>query len=138
MALVWYRDAKIARVRLAPDDGESRHVYADYCYRDDGHLARLRPTPRVERKCEPTTHYQCSYVLRVERLYPPEGPALTTFAYSDGAGFVNGVPYSPADAIREQSLQPERTELIYLPMTWPEYTNVEDLPFNELLYATSK
>src|SRR5271169_1743288 len=137
VALVWYREAKIARVRLAPDDAESRHVYVDYCYRDDGHLARLRPMPRVERKGEPN-RYQCSYVLRLERLYPPEGPALTTFAYSDGAGFVNGLlPYLPG-IIDEPWLLPEHTVFTYPPMTWPEYNNVADLPFNELLYATSR
>ena len=137
VSLVWYRDAKIARVRIAPDDGESRHVYVDYCYREDGQLARLRPTPRVERKCEPN-QYQCSYVLRLERLYPRDGPALTTFAYFDGAGFVRGLlPYHPG-IIDEPWLLPERTVFVYAPMTWPEYTNVADLPFNDLLYATAR
>ena len=141
VALVWYRDAKIAHVRVAPDDRENSRVYVDYCYRNDGRLARLRPTPRVQRNCDPSG-YQCKYVLRLERLYPADGPVLTMFGYFDGEGFVkgqpfDGVPYFPG-ILNGPWLSPEHTELVYLPITWPEYANIADLPFSGLSYATLK
>src|SRR5271169_2779801 len=61
VALVWYQDAKIVRVAISPNDDESPRVYADYCYRQDGTLARLRSVPSVRRKCEPNRN-QCTSV----------------------------------------------------------------------------
>jgi hypothetical protein len=134
VALVWYRDAKIVRVAIAPNDGEKPQLYADYCYRQDGTLARLRSMPRVQRSCE-QNRYQCSLVLRQERWYLPEEPVLKTFGYLEGVGYVNGA--TPAlGAIDDESLQPERTVETFVPMNWPEYRRVTDLPFSDLLYAT--
>lgn len=118
MALVWYRDAKIVRVAISPDDDESPRVYADYCYRQDGTLARLRSVPSVRQKCEPDRS-QCTLVRREERFYPLEGPVLKTFGV-DGA----------------EPLLAERIVETLVPMKWPEYLHVTDLPFSELLYAT--
>jgi hypothetical protein len=135
VALVWYRDAKIVRVAIAPnDDGQKPEVYADYCYRQDGSLARLRSMPSVQRNCE-RNRYQCSLVVRQVRVYPPEGPVLRIFGYLDGVGYVTGMAPS-LEAIGEESLQPERTVVTFVPMKWPEYRHVADLPFSELLYAT--
>ena len=116
VALVWYRDAKIVRVEISPNDAESPKVYADYCYRQDGTLARLRSVPSVRRKCEPNG-YQCTVVLRGGRLYPPKGPVVTT--------------YGPTG---EEPLPAERIVETFVPMEWPEYLHVTDLPFSELLY----
>jgi hypothetical protein len=136
VALVWYGDAKIVRAAIAPNDGESPQVFADYCYRRDGSLARLRSMPSMQRNCE-QNRYQCSLVLRQERLYSSEGLLLTTFRYLDGFGYVNGIKPS-LGAIDEESLQPERTVVTFAPTKWPEYLHVADLPFNELLYAASR
>ena len=128
MARVWYRDAKIVRVEISPNDDESPRVYADYCYRQDGTLARLRSVPSVRRKCEPN-RYQCALVLREVRLYPPEDQVLTTYGVDlrlneDGA------------LIEQESAGAERIVETFVPMKWPEYRHVTDLPFSELLYAT--
>jgi hypothetical protein len=80
VALVWYRDAKIVRVAIAPNDGEKPQIYADYCYRQDGTLARLRSMPRVQRSCE-QNRYQCGLVLRQERWYLPEEAVLKTIPW---------------------------------------------------------
>ena len=136
VALVWYRDARIVRVALAPNDGEKPQVYADYCYRQDGTLARLRSMPSVQRRCE-GNRYQCSLLLRQEWWYLPEEPVLKTFGHVERIGFVNGVTPS-LGAIGDESLQPERTVVTFDPVSCPEFLRVTDLPFSELLYATLK
>src|ERR1039458_9322797 len=50
VTLVWYRDAKIVRVEISPNDDQSPRVYADYCYRQNGTLARLRSVPSKRQK----------------------------------------------------------------------------------------
>ena len=119
MALVWYRDAKIVRVAISPNDDDSPRVYADYCYRHDGTLARLRSVPSVRQKCEPN-RYQCTEVLREVRFYPPDGPVLKAYGF--------GKLLSVND-----SMPAERTLETFVPMKWPEYRHVTDLPFSELL-----
>jgi hypothetical protein len=131
MALAWYRDAKIVRVAIFPNDDEGPRVYADYCYRQDGTLARLRSVPSKRQKCEPS-RYQCTLVLREVRLYPPEGPVLKTYG-------VDRLPNMNDDTgviIGDESLPAERIVETFVPMKWPEYLHVTDLPFSELLYAT--
>jgi hypothetical protein len=129
VALVWYRDAKIVRVSISANDGASPRVYADYCYRQDGTLAQLRSVPSVQRKCEPS-RYRCTVVLREERLYPPEGPVLTTF------GFLDAFP--SRSVIDEESLPAERIVENFVQMKWPEYLHVADLPFENSRYATAR
>ena len=131
MALVWYRDAKTVRVAISPNDVESPRVYADYCYRQDGTLARLRSVPSERQKCEPNRN-QCTSVLQEVRFYPPEGPVLKTYGGVDGLlDIVNGT----TEAILEGP-PAERMVTISVPMKWPEYLHVTDLPFSELLYVT--
>jgi hypothetical protein len=38
--------------------------------------------------------------------------------------------------IGDESLPAERIVETFVPMKWPEYLHVTDLPFSELLYAT--
>jgi hypothetical protein len=136
VALVWYREATIVRVAITPnDDGQRPEVYADYCYRQDGSLARIRSMPSVQRNCK-QNRYQCSLVLRQGRFYTPEGPVQSTVGYLDGVGVVVNGATPSLGAIDEESLQPERTVVTFVPMKWPEYLHVADLPFSELLYAT--
>src|SRR5271167_1740045 len=64
MALVWYQqDFKIFRVLIDPNETSKPLVFADYCYREDGSLARIRSMPSTQDNCEPN-RYQCSVVLR--------------------------------------------------------------------------
>ncbi|MGC2477524.1 MAG: hypothetical protein WA485_24505 [Candidatus Sulfotelmatobacter sp.] len=128
VALVWYRDAKIVRVKISSSDDESPRVHADYCYRKDGSLARLRSEPSVRRKCQPNGS-QCTLVLRAVRLYPPEGQVLTTYGVDIHLNADGGL------IVEQESAGAERIVENFVPMNWPEYRNVTDLPFSELLYA---
>ena len=133
IALVWYRDAKIVRVEISPNDDQSPRVYADYCYRQNGTLARLRSVPSKRQKCEPS-RYQCTFVLREVRFYPPGGPVLTTYGGVDGLlDIVNGTTGAVFEA-----RPAERIVQTFVSMKWPEYLHVTDLPFSELLYATMR
>ena len=87
--------------------------------------------PSKRQKCEPS-RYQCTLVLREVRFYPPGGPVLTTYGGVDGLlDIVNGT----AGAVFE-ARPAERIVQTFVPMNWPEYLHVADLPFSELLYAT--
>ena len=87
--------------------------------------------PSKRQKCEPS-RYQCTLVLREVRFYPPGGPVLTTYGGVDGLlDIVNGT----TGAIFE-GRPAERIVQTFVPMKWPEYLHVTDLPFSELLYAT--
>lgn len=130
VALVWYRDAKIVRVAISPNDDESRRVYADYCYRQDGTLARLRSVPSVRQQCEPS-RYQCTFILREVRFYPPEGLVLKIYGGVDGLlDFVNRTTREIIEAPPA-----ERMVSTFVSMKWPEYRHIADLPFSKLLYA---
>ena len=47
-----------------------------------------------------------------------------------------GYPTTTGGIIRDESLPAERIVETLVPMKWPEYLHVTDLPFSELLYAT--
>lgn len=126
VAFVWNRHAKIVRVAISPNGDETPRVYADYCYRQDGTLARLRSVPSERQKCEPNRN-QCTSVVREQRFYPPE-------AYVAVDGLVN-IVNGTTGAILEAP-PAERMVWTFVPMKWPEYLRVTDLPFSELLYAT--
>ncbi len=131
VAFVWYRHARIVRVAISPSGDESPRVYADYCYRQDGTLARLRSVPGERQKCEPNRN-QCTSLLREARFYPPQGPVLTTYG---GLGGLLDLANGTTRPILEGPMA-ERIVQTFVPMKWPEYLRVTDLPFNELLYAT--
>jgi hypothetical protein len=75
------------------------------------------------------TGSQCTLVPREVRLYPAEGQALTAYGadilHADG-GLIVELESAGAERIVEN----------FVPMRWPEYRHVTDLPFSELLYAT--
>ena len=131
VASVWYRDAKIVRVAIYPNDDERPHAYADYCYRQDGTLARLRSMPSVRQKCEPNG-YQCTVVLREARVYPFEGPVLKVYGQEELLKDGNDI----TGVIIGDAIPAERVVETFVPMKWPEYLHVTDLPFSKLLYAT--
>ena len=103
---------------------------ADYCYRQDGTLARLRSVPSVQHKCE-LDRNQCIWVLQEVRFYPSERPALKTYG-------LDGLPYMDGTMGILEATPAECVIQTFVPMKWPEYLHVADLPFSELLYATLK
>jgi len=132
LALVWYMDDRVARVAITPPDGtRNENSYTDYCYRPDGSLARLRSVPEKQADCD-QSFLHCSYTFRVERLYPP--------------GLGGQRPYSatppPVDldgySVDRRPLKSEKTSFKFAPLEWPEYKSVWDLPFNQLLNASSQ
>jgi hypothetical protein len=128
VALAWYRDARIVRVAISANDDKNPRLYADYCYRQNGRLARLRSLPSERQKCEPSRN-RCTVILREVRFYPAEGPVLKAYGDFDGlADVLNGSTILGPTA--------ERVLQTFVPMNWPEYAHVTDLPFNKLLYAT--
>lgn len=53
-------------------EGGNGQLYADYCYRPDGRLARLRSVPETQTDCD-SVLFHCKVTIRGERLYPPSG-----------------------------------------------------------------
>ena len=132
LALVWYKDDRVARVAITPPDARrDGKSYTDYCYRPDGSLARLRSVPETQLDCDQSFLY-CSYTFRVERLYPPglggQRPSCVKQAPVDLAEY----------SVDRRPLKSEKTSFMFAPMEWPEYLSVWDLPFNQLLYVSAK
>lgn len=131
LALVWYREDRVARVAITPPNGRADDSYTDYCYRPDGSLARLRSVPETRSDCDQSSLH-CRYTFRVERLYPP----------GLGGQRSTSVTRQPFDldgySVDRRPLKSEKTSFMFAPIEWPEYLNASDLPFNQLLYASSK
>jgi len=132
LALVWYKEERVVRVAITPPNGRADgNSYTDYCYRPDGSLARLRSVPETQADCDQSSLH-CSYTFRVERLYPPglggQRPSSVTQQPVDLDGY----------SLDRRPLKSEKTSFMFAPMEWPEYLTVWDLPFNQLLYASSQ
>jgi len=70
--------------------------------------------------------------MREVRFYPLEGLVLKIYGGVDGLlPFVNGTTGEIIEAPPA-----ERMVSTFVPMNWPEYRHVADLPFSQLLYAT--
>lgn len=131
VALVWHRDARIVRVAISPNEEESTRAYADYCYRQDGSLARLGSPPNVRRKCE-LSQDQCIFVLREVRYYPPDRAVIKVYGGGDALlDWMNGTTGFSSGFV--EALPAERMIQKFVPMKWPEYLRVTDLPFRNLL-----
>lgn len=132
LALVWYKEDRVARVAITPPDGRrDGNSYTDYCYRPDGSLARLRSLPEKQADCD-QSFLHCTYTFRVERLYPP----------GLGGQRRSSVTQSPVDlagySVDRRRLKSETTSFTVAPPEWPEYLSVWDLPFNQLLFASGQ
>lgn len=76
IALVWYKDDTVTRVVIkAKGESGDGQWYADYCYRPDGSLARLRSVPETQTRCDQSL-FHCTFTIRGERLYPPKAIEL--------------------------------------------------------------
>jgi hypothetical protein len=121
-ALVWYKDGHVIRVEMTAKGGGGEKEYADYCYRPNGSLARLRPVPGTQVACDRSLLH-CRVTFREGRLYPPKGlPADHRFV---GVRTDEDILLGP--------LQSESTSFVVAPMDWPEYLTVSELPFSPLL-----
>jgi len=138
VALVWYKDADVVRVAITTN-GEAQS-YADYCYRPDGSLAQFRSVPAVQTKCDQSLFHCDMTFLGGLRLYPPKG--------TEGATVRDELVVSPQSAKRLgldlddflllRPLDSEQSTFSRAPMNWPVYLNVGDLPFNRLLYVSTR
>ena len=150
LALVWYKDGGVARVAItARDRGDNGQSYVDYCYRPNGSLARLRSVPEVRTECD-QSYFHCSRTFRGERFYHPK-PEICNSKYlrcfarpsaesTEGKTSIAApsIDVLPSEGFDFWPLKPERTSFIVAPLDWPEYLSVWDLPFNGLLYASTK
>jgi hypothetical protein len=138
IALVWYDYTKVVRVAITTDDGQS---HGDYCYRPDGSLAQLRSVPTVQTNCDPSL-FHCDITVRGGlRVYPPNGMLASPLAQDTGKQsfpVVSGQDLDLYEFLLPRPLKPEKASVSFAPMNWPEYLNVWDLPFNRLLYVSSK
>jgi hypothetical protein len=139
LALVWHKDGQVVRVSIASKEGDQEgHAYADYCFRADGSLARLRAVPELQTDCDPFL-FHCSLTLRGERLYPPKGH-LPEASATPARPVVCGSPGCSMDEENFflQALQSERTSFALTPLGGPEYLSIRELPFGRLLEASWK
>jgi hypothetical protein len=65
-------------------------------------------------------------------VYPPEGAVLKTYGLDELLKDGNDI----TGVIIGDAIPAERVRETFVPMKWPEYLHVTDLPFRELLYAT--
>jgi len=140
LALVWYRDDHVARVLIASADENNRRRVAEYCYRPDGTLARIRSIPEVWRQCAPS-HLRCSFTFAEERLYLPNGRAVkgpSDAIQSILVGFGSS-DTTPGD-FGFSDLRPLKSEKTSVSIAeFPvEYLTVQDLPFSRFLPTPEK
>ena len=140
LALVWYKDDAVARVAITEKDGGGNgRSYTDYCYRPDGSLARLRSVPEMQTDCD-TSLFHCKSTFRGERLYPP-----MILEHVNPSAKPTGrrplVVQSDAAEVDDpmlRPLKPEKSSFRSAPVDSPEYLSVWDLPFNRLLYVSTR
>lgn len=136
LALVWYKDERVSRVAITSGDGENS--YADYCYRPDGNLARLRSQPEVQNDCD-NRFLACKVTVRAEQLYPPYGELaqLSIKQATKRPPFIRNLDHLSLNAlVSRPALRPERSSGSFASTNSPEYLTIWDLPFNRLLYAS--
>jgi hypothetical protein len=137
LALVWYKDGNAIRVTItASGHSGEQQEYADYCYRPNGNLARLRSEPRTQIDCDRSL-LQCRLTLREERLYPPKGQLAEGVLERDAGNSQFVVVRRDEDSL-PRPLRSEITWVVAAPMNWLEYLTVSELPFYPLQYASGK
>ena len=138
LALVWAQAGQTVRVAITAKSGYlDEEPYADYCYRPDGSLARLRAVPELQTDCDPFLLH-CSFTFRGERLYPPEGQLPRLSGAPAKPSVVAQMDQGDRDSFFLRILQSERTSFSIAPLDWPEYLNVRDLPFQHFVDVSAK
>jgi hypothetical protein len=140
LALVWYRDDHVARVLIASEDGNNGRRVAEYCYRPDGTLARIRSIPEVWKQCDPS-HLRCSFTFAKEGLYLPNGRAVkgpSDAIQSSLVGLADSDTTPANSGVSDlRPLKSEETSFSFAEFP-VEYLKVQDLPFSHLLFTPEK
>jgi hypothetical protein len=119
VAFAWYKENKIIRAVLFfknNSDGGGR--YAEYCYRGDGHLAKLRSEADASPVCD-DAYFRCQLTLPREWFYLPGGKIVNVI-HDD-----------------QRLLKSEKTNLS-LSIKPFEYLTIWDLPFAASLFVHAK
>jgi len=119
VAFAWYKENQTIRAVFSfnnNDDGGDR--YADYCYRADGDLAKVRSTVEVSAVCD-DAYFRCQLTLPREWFYLPNGRTVDLI-YDD-----------------KRPLKSEQTNLSLSPRP-PEYLTIWTLPFASSLFVHTK
>jgi hypothetical protein len=120
IAWVWSKGTKVVQVAMAFDgkeDGETS--YAEYCYRPDGRLARLKTLPELESECD-EAYFSCGLTVGIEFVYLPDGQKVRAWQATD-----------------QRFLRSEKTSATLTEFVPPEYLTVDDLPFARLIRSIS-
>jgi hypothetical protein len=141
LALVWYRDDHVARVLIASKDGDNPQRFAEYCYRADGTLARIRSIPEVWKDCD-KSHLRCHFTFAEEGLYLPSGRAIKGPSEAIQSSFLAGLANSETTGRNSgdfdlRPLKSEETSVSFAEFPI-EYLSVRALPFNQLLSSSAK
>jgi len=142
LALVWYRDNHVARVLIASKDGENPQRFAEYCYRADGTIARIRSIPEVWKDCD-KSYLRCHVTFAEEGLYLPTGRAIKGPSAAIQSSFLGGLAHSDMTGRNSgdsdwRPLKSEETSVSFAEFPI-EYLSVRDLPFaNQLLSPSAK
>jgi hypothetical protein len=118
-AFAWYKESKIVRAVFSfknSSDGGDR--YADYCFRADGHLAKLRSGVEASAVCD-DAYFRCHLTLPTERFYLPSGEIINVIQDD------------------RRLLKSERTN-VSLSAKPPEYLTIWKLPFAGSLFVHTK
>jgi hypothetical protein len=116
VAFAWYKENKVIRavfsLKNKSDGGDS---YAEYCYRADGHLAKLRSEANASAVCD-DAYFRCQLTLPREWFYLRSGKIINVI-HDD-----------------QRLLKSEKTNLSL--STKPlEYLTIWDLPFASSLFV---
>jgi hypothetical protein len=119
LALAWYKENKVIRAVFSfTNNSHGDDRYADYCYRADGHLAKLRSEASNGAVCD-DAYFRCQLTLPREWFYLPSGK-IVNLIYDD-----------------QRLLKSEKTNLSLSSKPF-EYLTIWDLPFAGSLFVQTK
>lgn len=118
VAFAWYKENKIVRAVFLSKNNRDGGRYAEYCYRADGHLAKLQSEADASAVCD-HAYFRCQLTLPREWFYLPTGK-IVTIIHDD-----------------QRPFKSEKTNLS-LSTKPPEYLTIWDLPFAASLFVHAK
>ena len=118
VAFAWYKENKIVRAVFLSKNNRDGGRYAEYCYRADGHLAKLQSEGDASAVCD-DAYFRCQLTLPREWFYLPKGKIVI---------LVND---------DQRLLKSEKTTLS-LSSKPTEYLTIWDLPFPASLFVHTK
>jgi hypothetical protein len=118
VAFAWYKENKIVRAVFLSKNNRDGGRYAEYCYRADGHLAKLQSEADASAVCD-DAYFRCQLTLPREWFYLPTGK-IVTIIHDD-----------------QRPFKSEKTTLS-LSSKPTEYLTIWDLPFPASLFVHTK